>query len=183
MLFLAKGWSFFIIFWSNGLNSDLEADLQSSKFSIFLAFLSSGTTKVTILSAFFSFSGQAKFVFLKEVRHVLCENCSDPNLFTTPHCFLGPFNTVMACMIRTVYPLLEINWSNCCIYNTSGDLRSTDAGIESLAKQIVAWLKHGILPFDTSRLSNSHIVGDDGDSYLNFQNVMKANITKLILPP
>ena len=86
-------------------------------------------------------------------------------------------------MIRTVYLLLEINWSNCCICNTSGDLRSADAGIESLAKQIVVWLKHGILPFDTSRLSNSHIVGDDGDSYLNFQDVMKANITKLILPP
>ena len=82
-------------------------------------------------------------------------------------------------MVRTVYPLLEINWSNSCICNTSGDLRSTSAGIESLAKQIVAWLKHGILPFDTSKLSNSHIVGDDGDSYLNFQNVMKANITTI----
>ena len=88
-------------------------------------------------------------------------------------------NTVIACMVRTVYPLLEINWSNSCICNTSGDLRSTNAGIESLPKQIVAWLKHGILPFDTSKLSNSHIVGDDGDSYLNFQNVMKANITTI----
>ena len=28
----------------------------------------------------------------------------------------------------------EINWSNCCIPNSGGILRSTDAGIESLAK-------------------------------------------------
>ena len=61
----------------------------------------------------------------------------------------------------------EINWSNCCICNTGGDLCSTDTGIESLAKQFPAWQKHGILPFDASRLRNSHIVADDGVSYRN----------------
>ena len=72
----------------------------------------------------------------------------------------------------------EINWSICCIYNTCGDLRSTDDGIEPLAKQFVAWWKHGIHPFDAASLSNNHIVGDDGVSYPNFENVMKANIEK-----
>ena len=33
--------------------------------------------------------------------------------------------------------LPEINWSNYCICNTGGVFRSTDAGIESLAKQFV----------------------------------------------
>ena len=72
----------------------------------------------------------------------------------------------------------EINRSNCCICNTGDILHSTDAGIESLAKQFVAWWKHGILPFDASKLLNSHIVGDEGVSYPNFENVMKANIAK-----
>ena len=74
--------------------------------------------------------------------------------------------------------LPEINWGNCCICNTGGILCSTDAGIESLAKQFVPWWKYGILPFDASRLSNSQIVGDDGVSYPNFENVMKLNIGK-----
>ena len=74
--------------------------------------------------------------------------------------------------------LPEINWSNCCICNTGDVLCSTDAGIESLTKQFVAWWKHDILPFNASRLSNSHIVGDDGVSYPNFENIMKANIGK-----
>ena len=72
----------------------------------------------------------------------------------------------------------EINWPNCSMSNTGGVLRSADVGIESLAKQFVAWWKHGILPFDASRLSNSHIVGDNKVSYPNFENVMKANIAK-----
>ena len=42
----------------------------------------------------------------------------------------------------------EIKWSNCCICNIGGDLHSTDAGIESLAKQVVAWRKRGILFFE-----------------------------------
>ena len=62
----------------------------------------------------------------------------------------------------------EINRSNCCIC-------STDAGIESLAKQFAACWKHGILSFDPSRLSNSHIIGDDRASYPKFENAMKAN--------
>ena len=69
----------------------------------------------------------------------------------------------------------EINRSNCCICKTGGDLRSTDAGIESLAKQFAACWKHGILSFDPSRLSNSHIIGDDRASYPKFENAMKAN--------
>ena len=72
----------------------------------------------------------------------------------------------------------EMNWSDCCIYNIGGDLHFTDAGMESLAKQFVAWWKHGILPFDASMLSNSHIVGDDRVSCPNFENVMEANIEK-----
>ena len=52
----------------------------------------------------------------------------------------------------------EINWSNCCIDNTGDNLRSSDVGIESLAKQSVTWWKHGVLLFDAYRLSNSNIV-------------------------
>ena len=72
----------------------------------------------------------------------------------------------------------EIKWSNCCICNIGDDLRSTNAGIESLAKQVVAWWKRGILFFDASRFSNSHIVGEESVSYPNFENVIKANCAK-----
>ena len=77
--------------------------------------------------------------------------------------------------------LPEINWLNCCICNTGGNLRSTHASIESLAMQFVAQWKHGILPFDASRLSKSDIVGDDAVSYPNFENIMKPDIAKYLL--
>ena len=71
-----------------------------------------------------------------------------------------------------------IDWSYCCICDTGGDLRSTDAGIESLAKQFVAWWKNGLLPFEASRITNSFVVGKDGVRHPDFVTAMKANSAK-----
>ena len=82
---------------------------------ILSCFSYSGTGKVTRLGEFLIFSGQTKFVFFEEVRHILCENCPEPNFLTPLDCFFRAWkndnvsNTVKAGIIRTVntvgYPL------------------------------------------------------------------------------
>ena len=46
-----------------------------------------------------------------------------------------------------------IDWSSCCICEIEVELRSTDDGIETLAKQFVAYWKSILLPFESSKIT------------------------------